>query len=128
MYCEWPLTLYFDGACPLCAREVAFLRRRCTAAKLILVDIDSDEFDPTPLGLTIEELRSCLHARFANGQWVTGLDATCGPGVLPVWVLGSTLGVAPVASSAFGSLQIVLSLEAKSGLVTPSRWRATLQR
>lgn len=27
MYCQWPLTLYFDGACPLCAREIAFLRR-----------------------------------------------------------------------------------------------------
>lgn len=76
MYCQWPLTLYFDGACPLCSREVAFLRRRSTAAKLILIDIDGDGFDPRPLGLTIEQLRSCLHARFANDQWVTGLDAT----------------------------------------------------
>ncbi|MBH3411417.1 MULTISPECIES: thiol-disulfide oxidoreductase DCC family protein [Pseudomonas] len=76
MYCQWPLTLYFDGACPLCSREVAFLRRRSTAAKLILIDIDGDNFDPGPLGLTIEQLRSCLHARFANDQWVTGLDAT----------------------------------------------------
>ncbi len=76
MYCQWPLTLYFDGACPLCSREVAFLRRRSTAAKLILIDIDGDNFDPSPLGLTIEQLRSCLYARFANDQWVTGLDAT----------------------------------------------------
>ena len=76
MYCQWPLTLYFDGACPLCAREVAFLRRRSTAAKLILIDIDGDDFDPIPLGLSIEQMSSCLHARFANDQWVTGLDAT----------------------------------------------------
>ncbi|MDP9524502.1 thiol-disulfide oxidoreductase DCC family protein [Pseudomonas putida] len=76
MCCQWPLILYFDGACPLCAREVAFLRRRSTAAKLILIDIDGDDFDPRLLGLTIEQLRSCLHARFANDQWVTGLDAT----------------------------------------------------
>ncbi|ATB67148.1 DUF393 domain-containing protein [Pseudomonas mosselii] len=76
MYCQWPLTLYFDGACPLCAREVAFLRRRSTAAKLILIDIDCDDFDPIALGLSIEQMRSCLHARFANDHWVTGLDAT----------------------------------------------------
>lgn len=76
MYCQWPLTLDFDGACPLCAREVAFLRRRSTAAKLIDIDIDGDDFDPIPLGLSIEQLRSCLHAKFANDQWVTGMDAT----------------------------------------------------
>ncbi|HEN8714357.1 TPA: DUF393 domain-containing protein [Pseudomonas putida] len=76
MYCKWPLTLYFDGACPLCAREIAFLRRKSTEAKLILVDISADDFDAESLGLTVEQLRSCLHARFANGQWVTGLDAT----------------------------------------------------
>lgn len=76
MYYQWPLTLYFDGACPLCAREIAFLRRKSTEAKLILVDISADDFDAESLGLTVEQLRSCLHARFANGQWVTGLDAT----------------------------------------------------
>ncbi|MCY1190211.1 hypothetical protein D9M71_247460 [compost metagenome] len=76
MYCEWPFTLYFDGACPLCAREIAFLRRQSTGGKLILVDISADDFDAGALGLTVEQLRSCLHGRFASGHWVTGLDAT----------------------------------------------------
>lgn len=76
MFYKWPLTLYYDGACPLCAREIAFLRKRSTEARLCLVDIRSPDFDPTPLGLTVAQLTSCLHARFASGQWVTGLDAT----------------------------------------------------
>ncbi|WEZ87514.1 DUF393 domain-containing protein [Pseudomonas sp. NyZ480] len=76
MYCEWPLTLYFDGACPLCAREIAFLRRRSTGGGLLLVDIGDADFDPGSLGVTVEQLKASLHGRFANGLWVTGLDAT----------------------------------------------------
>ena len=73
---HWPLTLYHDGDCPLCAREIAFLRRQSTGGKLILVDISADDFDAGALGFTVEQLRSCLHGRFASGHWVTGLDAT----------------------------------------------------
>ncbi|WP_243430499.1 DCC1-like thiol-disulfide oxidoreductase family protein [Pseudomonas sp. 51_B] len=76
MYSRWPLPLHFDGSYPWCAREVAFLRRYSTAAKLILIDIHGDDFDSIPQGLSIEQLRSCLHARFANDHWVTGLDAS----------------------------------------------------
>jgi predicted DCC family thiol-disulfide oxidoreductase YuxK len=76
MYCKWPFTLYFDGACPLCAREIAFLRRHSTGGKLTLVDISANDFDAGALGFTVEQLRSCLHGRFASGHWVTGLDAT----------------------------------------------------
>lgn len=73
---QWPLTLYFDGDCPLCAREIKLLRRRATDARLLLVDISRDDFDAPALGFTLERMQSVLHARFANGQWVTGLDAT----------------------------------------------------
>lgn len=73
---QWPLTLYFDGDCPLCAREIKLLRRRATDARLLLVDISRDDFDAPALGFTLERMQSVLHARFANGHWVTGLDAT----------------------------------------------------
>lgn len=73
---SWPLTLYYDGACPLCAREIALLRRRAAAEQLQLVDISSGTFDATALGLSHQAMQERLHARFADGQWVTGLDAT----------------------------------------------------
>ena len=73
---QWPLTLYFDGDCPLCAREIQLLRRRADPQRLQLVDISLGDFNATTLGYSKETLQNCLHACFADGQWVTGLDAT----------------------------------------------------
>lgn len=73
---RWPLTLYFDGDCPLCAREIRLLRQHAAEHRLLFVDISSGEFDASSLGFTFEQMQSLLHARFADGQWVTGLDAT----------------------------------------------------
>jgi predicted DCC family thiol-disulfide oxidoreductase YuxK len=73
---QWPLTLYFDGDCPLCAREIQLLRRRADEHRLNLVDISLGDFDPAVVGQSKQTLQDCLHARFADGQWVTGLDAT----------------------------------------------------
>jgi len=71
---ELPLTLYVDGACPLCAREIIWLRRHATPDRLQLMDISAQGFNSEERSL--EQLRSKLHARGANGQWLTGLDAT----------------------------------------------------
>ena len=73
---NWPLTLYFDGECPLCAREIKFLQGRAAKERLLFVDISSGEFDAGALGLTFEQMQFSLHARFADGRWLTGLDAT----------------------------------------------------
>lgn len=73
---DWPLTLFFDGSCPLCAREIKMLRRHATDSRLLFIDISSVEFDAKALGFTFEQLQASLHARFADGRWVNGLDAT----------------------------------------------------
>ncbi|WP_339526500.1 thiol-disulfide oxidoreductase DCC family protein [Pseudomonas sp. EA_35y_Pfl2_R111] len=72
----WPLTLYYDGDCPLCAREIQLLRQRADVQRLCLVDIGLDDFHLESVGHSRETLQNRLHARFADGQWVTGLDAT----------------------------------------------------
>ena len=72
----WPLTLYFDGACPLCAREINHLRRHANPARLALVDISAASFQ-TPVDLPAgANLQQRLHARFADGQWLSGPEAT----------------------------------------------------
>jgi len=36
------LTVYFDGACPLCRREIAHYRSRDRAARIAFLDIAAD--------------------------------------------------------------------------------------
>jgi predicted DCC family thiol-disulfide oxidoreductase YuxK len=71
-----PLTLYIDLDCPLCAREVHWLQRHASPARLQLVDISAPGFDPAPTGRSLQALHDCLHARSASGEWLTGIDAT----------------------------------------------------
>ena len=74
---HWPLTLYYDGACPLCAREIAVLRRRCSVERLVLVDISLADFDPQQAATPpLAVLQARLHARDAAGHWYIGLQAT----------------------------------------------------
>lgn len=75
-YPHWPLTLYYDGDCPLCAREIRFLSRHADTQRLLLIDIGSADFQADKVGIDSATLANRLHARFADGQWVTGLDAT----------------------------------------------------
>jgi predicted DCC family thiol-disulfide oxidoreductase YuxK len=67
--------LFFDGACPLCSREIAWLKRRDRAGNLRLEDISSSGFDPARYGLTREELDRVLHGIRCDGKVVRGMDA-----------------------------------------------------
>lgn len=64
-------TLYYDGQCPLCSKEMQRLGR-LQDGDLRLVDIHSN---PLPEGKTRAELLEVLHLRDANGDWMSGLDA-----------------------------------------------------
>ncbi len=40
------LTLLYDGGCPLCVREVKFLRKRDKSGAIRFVDVDSLDYEP----------------------------------------------------------------------------------
>ena len=71
-------TLYYDGQCPLCRREIALLGRLKDHA-LVLQDLCRLEApgpaDPWPRPDADQLMRS-LHLRTAAGAWLTGIDAT----------------------------------------------------
>lgn len=69
------LEVFFDGDCPLCAREVAWLSARDRAGRLRFTDIAAPDFDPAAIGLDRAALMGRLHARTADGAWRTGMDA-----------------------------------------------------
>lgn len=70
----YPVELFFDGDCPLCIREVAWLAARSSAGRLQLLDVNTLESDDNLPGRA--ELLAILHARDAAGNWYRGVDAT----------------------------------------------------
>ncbi|MDW7747442.1 DUF393 domain-containing protein [Halomonas sp.] len=71
-----PATLYHDGHCPLCQREVAWLARHPRRARVRLVDIQSPDFNAAALGTTFEAMMGKLHVRDAGNRWYIGMDAS----------------------------------------------------
>jgi predicted DCC family thiol-disulfide oxidoreductase YuxK len=73
------LTLLYDGACPLCCREVVALRRRDQAhngdrRRLAFVDIDATDYDPAAhAGIDYRQAMGRIHAIDADGEVVRDL-------------------------------------------------------
>ena len=63
------LTLLFDGGCPLCVREVRFLRGRDRHHRIAFVDIDASDYDPTAYaGISYRMAMGRIHALKSNGD------------------------------------------------------------
>jgi predicted DCC family thiol-disulfide oxidoreductase YuxK len=86
------ITVFFDGECPLCRREVAALRRLDRGRNRIgLLDIAAPDFDPHRLGLQHDALMSRIHGQLPDGRIVEGVEvfrrayAAVGLGWLLAW-------------------------------------------
>jgi len=75
MKAAFPLTLYYDAACSVCALEMDHLRARDAAQRLRFVDIAAPGFDAAALGLELAALDAELHGRWADGRTVVGMAA-----------------------------------------------------
>ncbi|MDZ7854008.1 MAG: DUF393 domain-containing protein [Halomonas sp.] len=71
-----PVTLYHDGHCPLCQREVTWLEGHPRRAHVRLVDIQAPDFDAASLGTSFEAMMGRLHVQDAEGRWYIGMDAS----------------------------------------------------
>lgn len=73
-------TVYFDGGCPICAREIAhYRRRRILPGAVIWVDAASDDAALQAVGLTREAALRRFHVRVGDA-WQIGV-----PGFLALW-------------------------------------------
>jgi predicted DCC family thiol-disulfide oxidoreductase YuxK len=66
------LTIWYDGACPLCIREIALMQRLDRAKRLNFIDI-SPPNAPCPLDRQLMLAR--FHAQTAEGEIVSGAAA-----------------------------------------------------
>ncbi len=78
-------TLYDDGACPVCAREVAMYRRQAGADGVCWVDVARCDTSELGLGLTRDAALARLHLRRPDGRSVRGAAAFTG---LRCWGIG----------------------------------------
>ena len=49
-----PLTLFYDGACPLCQAEILYLQSRNQQELLQFIDVNSSAFDPERVGVSCQ--------------------------------------------------------------------------
>lgn len=66
-------TLFYDGRCPLCRREISALRK-LSSERLSLVDAHTHE--PSAGEPDREALLTRLHLKTSDGDWLSGVDAT----------------------------------------------------
>jgi predicted DCC family thiol-disulfide oxidoreductase YuxK len=77
VHLRYPLTVFYDRSCPMCATEMHALRDLDRHGRLELVDCSAQEFDDEGLlaeGITRAKLMTLIHARDAHGRWLVGVD------------------------------------------------------
>jgi predicted DCC family thiol-disulfide oxidoreductase YuxK len=100
-------TVYYDGGCPVCSREIKFYQSRPGGEALDWVDVMQAEAAALGHGLSREAAFARIHVRRADGVLVSGAAAFAEiwrgmPGMR--W-LGMLIGVPPFGALAeFGYL------------------------
>jgi predicted DCC family thiol-disulfide oxidoreductase YuxK len=72
----WQIKLLYDGECPLCVREVNFLRKRDAGRGLVkFVDIARDDYTPEAHGgVDFETAMGRIHAVLADGTVIKNVE------------------------------------------------------
>jgi predicted DCC family thiol-disulfide oxidoreductase YuxK len=114
---EPPLTVLYDGECPLCRREIGLYRGPKRDTTVCFADV-SDPACALPDGTTREQLLARFHVRGRDGRLLSGAQAFLALwSVLPGWRRLAAVGRLPGAA---------WSLERGYRLFL--RWRPMLQR
>jgi predicted DCC family thiol-disulfide oxidoreductase YuxK len=71
---QYPLTVFFDGACPICDREIALMRLLDRRRQLEFCDFSAKEYEAASSGFAAADLATVIHARWADGSVITGVE------------------------------------------------------
>jgi predicted DCC family thiol-disulfide oxidoreductase YuxK len=69
------VTVFFDGQCPLCTREIGFYQQQEGSRAINWVDVAKVNLSDLPPGLTQESALSRFHVVTAKGTLVSGGEA-----------------------------------------------------
>ena len=68
------LTIFFDGGCPLCKREVDFMNSRNQEGYLKFIDINSSDFSFEKYGITYKQAMMRIHALESDGSIIRDIN------------------------------------------------------
>lgn len=89
---KYPITIFYDGACGICRREMGRYRAEDKNARLKFVNANHPNFDLKSEGLDPQKILDYIYAKDQNGKVVCGVDAfawiweACGYKFLPILV------------------------------------------
>ena len=69
------LSVYYDGLCPLCSREMVHYRKQEGSQNLNFVDITAPSFLAEREGLDPLKVHQVMHVKTPEGEVRTGVDA-----------------------------------------------------
>ncbi|MEL7027956.1 MAG: DUF393 domain-containing protein [Pseudomonadota bacterium] len=106
------LTVFFDGACPLCVREIGFYRRRRGADGIDWIDVSAGAQPEIAPGLSRCDALARFHVRDAAGAVHSGARAFAERWAqLPLFrPLGLVVKVQPFLALAEGGYRIFLRI------------------
>jgi len=70
----YPLTLFYDAACPVCSLEMDHLRERSRDGRLVFVDIAQPGFDASVHGAGFAAMDAEIHGLCADGTMLRGVE------------------------------------------------------
>ena len=73
MASDYPLKVFYDASCPVCALEMDHLRARDSEGRLELVDMSAPGFDAACHGFAHADLDAAIHAVRPDGSVVRGM-------------------------------------------------------
>jgi predicted DCC family thiol-disulfide oxidoreductase YuxK len=71
---EFPMRVFYDGNCIVCAREMTHYRRQDRHGRLLLVDISAADFDARRYGIPLTAFMEQLHVIDARGRIYRGVE------------------------------------------------------
>ena len=71
---DFDIEVFYDGACPLCLREIRMLQVRDSRSRIVFTDIAAEEFDARAIGRSQAELMRRIHGRLPDGRLIVGVE------------------------------------------------------
>ena len=122
--CPERLTVLYDGACPLCSREIAWYRRQAAGEDIRWLDLSRCEEAALPAGISRTDALARFHVVDDSGRPVSGAAAfarlwACYPGLRRLAWLARRPGIAQAME--LGYRAFLHLRPALARLIPPSR-------